>query len=67
MEDIKAVKVLNEGRTVWNGGGEEKRIEKDSKRTIERQDVSEKQIWLILPVDDDMYSILNWIGLRSIS
>ena len=26
LEDIKAVKVLNEDRTVWNGGGEEKRI-----------------------------------------
>ena len=47
LEDIKAVKVLNENRTVWNGRGEEKRIEKDSKRTIERQDVSEKQIGLI--------------------
>ena len=47
LEDIKAVKVLNENRIVWNGGGEEKRIEEDSKRTIERQDVSEKQIWLI--------------------
>ena len=31
LEDIKAVKVLNENRTVWNGGSEEKRIEKDSK------------------------------------
>ena len=47
MEHIKAVKVLNENRTVWNEGGEEKRIEKDSKRTIERQDSSENQIWLI--------------------
>ena len=41
------MKVLNENGTVWNGAGEEKRLEKDSKRTIERQDVSEKQIWLI--------------------
>ena len=47
LEDLKAVKVLNENRTVWNGRGEENMIEKDSKRTIERQDISEEQIWLI--------------------
>ena len=33
LEGIKAVKIVSDDKTVWNGVGEERRMEKDSKRT----------------------------------